>query len=105
MLNSTAIMKPFFLLTLILCFQLTLFAQTPPIKGRVLDDSTGAPIPDVTVILSGGNQGVSTGPDGSFTLPFPTDGRKHNLTISYTGYATQNIFPQRTGTHPGQRRR
>ena len=84
-------MKPLLLLALAIYFQLTLFAQTPPIKGQVVDDTTGSGIPDVTVLLSGTSQGTSTGPDGTFTLPFPTDGRKHNLTFSYAGFATQYI--------------
>ena len=84
-------MKPLFLLSFFLTMHFTLFAQTSPIRGRVIDDSTGAGLPDVTILLSGTSQGVSTAADGSFTLPFPTDGRKHNLVISNAGYATQTI--------------
>jgi hypothetical protein len=63
-------------------------AQTPLIKGRVVDDSTGTPIPDVSIILSGTSKGATTGPDGSFTLSFPADGKRHSLLVSYTGYGS-----------------
>jgi TonB-linked SusC/RagA family outer membrane protein len=83
-------MKPLFLL-LFVFFHLTLFAQTSPIRGRVVDDSTGAPIADATVILSGTSLGTSTAADGTFSLASPTDGRKHNLIVSSSGYATQTV--------------
>jgi TonB-linked SusC/RagA family outer membrane protein len=90
-------MKPLFLAALALFFQSILHAQTDPVRGRVIDDSTGAAIPDVTVMLSGGG-GTSTGADGSFSLPFPTDGRKHLLTISSAGYATQTVTANHMAT-------
>ncbi|HEY4207479.1 MAG TPA: TonB-dependent receptor [Puia sp.] len=83
-------MKPLLLVSLAIFLHSTLFAQTAAIKGRVVDDSTGMGIPDVTVLLSGGG-GTSTASDGSFMLPLPADGRKHTLAISYTGYASQNM--------------
>lgn len=83
-------MKPLLFTALALFFHSTLFAQTAPIKGRVIDDSTGMGIPDVTVMLSGGG-GTSTGADGAFTLAFPGDGRKHILTISSAGYNSQTV--------------
>ena len=79
------------LLCMTIAIQNTLLAQTPLIKGRVIDDSTGAPIPDVSVILSGTGKGAATGPDGTFTLTFPSDGRRHHLVISSTGYEVVNL--------------
>ncbi|MES1250109.1 MAG: TonB-dependent receptor plug domain-containing protein, partial [Chitinophaga rupis] len=83
--------KLLILLCLTMLFQCVLRAQTPLIKGRVVDDSTGAPIQDVSVTLSGTNKGVTTGPDGSFTLPLPSDGRRHSLLVSYTGYGAETL--------------
>lgn len=91
-------MKPLFLLLLIICIQQTLYAQTSPLKGRVIDDSTGTPLADVSVLLSGAGQGTSTGADGTFTLSLPADGRKHSLVISSAGYATQTISAGNTAT-------
>ena len=79
------------LLCMTIAIQCTLQAQTPLIKGRVIDDSTGAPIPDVSVILSGTGKGSATGPDGTFTIAFPSDGRRHHLVISSTGYEVVNL--------------
>lgn len=82
-------MKKFLvLLCMTVIFHDALRAQTPLIKGRVIDDSTGAPIPDVSLIISGTGKGTTTAADGSFTVSFPTDGRRHSLLVSYTGYNT-----------------
>src|SRR5882757_7590976 len=79
------------LLFLTIVCQCSLRAQTPLIKGRVIDDSTGLGIPDVSVLLSGTSKGATTGPDGSFTVAFPADGRQHNLLVSYAGYGTLTL--------------
>jgi TonB-linked SusC/RagA family outer membrane protein len=84
-------MKPLCLLFLATIFQLTLYAQMPPIKGRVIDDSTGAGLQGVSVLISGTSRGVSTDAAGHFSLPFPTDGRKHDLVISNAGYSTRTV--------------
>jgi TonB-linked SusC/RagA family outer membrane protein len=79
------------LLFLTIALQCSLRAQTPLIKGRVIDDSTGIGIPDVSVLLSGTSKGATTGPDGSFTLSFPADGKRHNLLVSYAGYGSLTL--------------
>lgn len=73
-------------------------AQTQPIRGKVMDDSSGAALPDVSVILSGTRIGTTTGTDGSFTLTFPADGKKHTLEISHAGYASQTLPAANTGS-------
>lgn len=78
-----------FLLALALLMTAGLQAQT--LRGRVIDDSTGTGLPQVSVILSGTNKGTSTGSDGQFTLQLPADGKKHSLTASYTGYLSATI--------------
>jgi TonB-linked SusC/RagA family outer membrane protein len=78
-----------FLLSLALFMSFGLHAQI--IRGRVIDDSTGTGLPQVSVILSGTNRGTSTGSDGQFTLQLPADGRKHSLNISHAGYSTLTI--------------
>ena len=86
-----------FLVGLALLIQLGAHAQS--IKGRVIDDSTNAGLPDVSVTLSGTNRGVTTGPDGSFSLPLPTDGKTHSLLFSHSGYGPLTI-PIRPSTEP-----
>jgi TonB-linked SusC/RagA family outer membrane protein len=78
-----------FLVTVMLSFQA--YSQTQPLKGKVIDDSTGVGLPDATVLIQGTSKGTTSGPDGSFTLAIPTDGKHHSLLISHTGYASQSI--------------
>jgi len=80
-------------LTLISCtfivLQFSLFAQTAQVKGRIIDDSTGVALPEVSILVSGTTQGVKSGQDGHFTINIPADGKKHELVISHAGYAEE----------------
>ena len=73
---------------LALTIHLGVYAQTTTVHGRVIDDSTGTGLPDVTIVLKGTNKGTTSGGDGNFTLSIPTDGKKHSITVSHTGYET-----------------
>jgi TonB-linked SusC/RagA family outer membrane protein len=77
-----------FLLFFAIAIQLSVHAQVQQVKGRVVDDSTGIGLPDVTVSVSGTNKGVATAADGVFVLSFPSDGKKHNLLVSHAGYGS-----------------
>ncbi len=90
--------KSLIFLFLVTCIQFSLQAQTQPIRGKVIDDSTGTGLSDVSIILSGTSKGTTTGADGSFTLAFPTDGRKHTLEISHAGYASTTLPATNTGS-------
>ncbi len=81
--------KIFFLL----CLALGIYAgaQAQAVKGRVIDDSTGAGITDVSVTVSGSSKGTTTGPDGFFSLFIPADGKVHQLLVSYSGYASLTL--------------
>src|SRR5450631_2090697 len=83
-------MKKFILLSLLFAWMHTQ-AQNQPLKGKVIDDSTGIGLPDVSVLISGTSKGATTGPDGSFTIMAPTDGKKHNLVFSHGGYGETKI--------------
>ena len=78
--------KMFFLLGLVLGTYAGVQAQS--VKGRVLDDSTGEGLPQVSITVSGVSAGTTTGPDGFFSLFVPPDGKTHTLQISYAGYTT-----------------
>jgi TonB-linked SusC/RagA family outer membrane protein len=65
--------------------------QAQTLRGRVIDDSTGTGLPQVSVILSGTSRGTTTGPDGLFTLQIPADGKKHALSISHAGYTSVTL--------------
>lgn len=86
-----------FLLTLALVMTTAAEAQT--LRGRVIDDSTGTGLPQVSVILSGTNRGTTSGADGLFTIEIPADGKKHTLSLSYAGYEPQTVAVD--GNSPG----
>lgn len=63
--------------------------QPRTISGRVTD-SSGAPLPGVTIVVKGTTQGTITNGDGSYSLSnVPGDG---TLVFSFVGMKTQEIF-------------
>ncbi|WP_214071820.1 SusC/RagA family TonB-linked outer membrane protein [Mucilaginibacter sp. dw_454] len=56
------------------------------ISGTVKDDQ--GPLPGVSVLIKGDNAGVSTNPDGAFTIKAPIG---KSITFSMIGYVTQII--------------
>jgi TonB-linked SusC/RagA family outer membrane protein len=65
-----------------------LVGQGKTIKGKVID-STGAPLPGVTVFFKGTTGGTITNADGSFTLP--VNEKSKTLVFSFIGMETQEI--------------
>src|ERR1700722_17431645 len=78
--------KMLFLISLTLGVFAGVRAQS--VKGRVLDDSTGEGLPQVSVTVSGLSAGTTTGPGGFFLLFFSPDGKTHTLQFSYAGFTT-----------------
>ncbi|WP_436830868.1 SusC/RagA family TonB-linked outer membrane protein [Parapedobacter sp. DT-150] len=66
-------------------------AQLRPIKGRVVDGTTNAPIAGATIRLEGGQQTTSSGDDGSFTLEIPATGATLLVTSVGYGNASQTV--------------
>ncbi|OON69296.1 hypothetical protein B0919_08365 [Hymenobacter sp. CRA2] len=58
-----------------------------PVTGRVLDEK-GQPMPGVTVLEKGTNNGASTDADGRYSL---TVADNATLTFSFVGYVTQEV--------------
>jgi len=78
------------ILSLLLCFSLASFGyaqQGYPVAGQVLD-STGSPMPGVTVQESGKN-GTLTDKKGKFSLTVKKQGA--GLTFSFIGYQTKKV--------------
>ncbi len=77
----------FFLITLLIAFGNTLFAQLS-VSGTVVDQD-GQPIPGVT-ILDDNNKtnGTVTDFDGNYTISVPSDG---TIKVSFIGYQSQSI--------------
>ncbi|WP_046746294.1 SusC/RagA family TonB-linked outer membrane protein [Kordia zhangzhouensis] len=73
----------------LMLFSLWSYSQEFEIKGKVLEEGTGVPLPGVTVLLKNTSNGVSTDFDGNFTLKNVPKGG--TIVFSYIGYATQEI--------------
>jgi len=61
------------------------------IKGRVLDQVSGAPMPYASVGLPEKGRGISTNQDGFFQLRLPWGLIDENLRVSYMGYKSREI--------------
>ena len=66
------------------------------IRGVVVSDSTGQPLPGVSVKLKGTSIGGFTDAEGNFTLQIPDAGG--TLIISSVGYETQELKVSKTGS-------
>ena len=84
-----------FLLLLPLLAAFAAAGQTTTVTGRVFDSSTGAPMPYVTVLLSGDPSvsGTMTALDGTFRTSTPN--RPGMLQVSFVGYATRTLEVRR----------
>lgn len=60
----------------------------PPIKGKVIDKTTGETVIGATILIKGTDQGTVTDVNGMFSLNVP-DGA--TLVVSYVGYETSTI--------------
>ncbi|AII51854.1 carboxypeptidase-like regulatory domain-containing protein [Hymenobacter sp. APR13] len=72
-------------------------AKQNTVRGRVIDQATGARLPGVTVLLRGTTVGVSTNFDGSFELAVPlTYQQDTTAVVSFhsIGYETQAVSLQ-----------
>ncbi len=81
------------LLLLVICLPfgiLFLSAQTLQIKGRVLDDSTNAGLPDASVTLANSKKGVRTDQNGNFSINVEGS-RGAKLIITSVGYMSQTV--------------
>lgn len=67
-------------------------AAPPPIviKGRVVDDKSGEPVSDASVMVKGSRVGVNTNREGEFSLSY--DGVETiTLVVSHIGYAEKQV--------------
>jgi len=71
---------------LVLFFTFPIFAQIA-VTGTITDEA-GDPIPGVTILIVGTNQGTTSDFDGNFTLNVPDNAQ---LEISSIGFASQTI--------------
>jgi TonB-linked SusC/RagA family outer membrane protein len=76
------------LVCLVIILSFSVRAQVQRISGKVIDDSTGIGLSNVSVTVSGTTKGTTTAADGVFVLTFTPDGKKHNLVVSNAGYSS-----------------
>lgn len=86
-------MKTGLRLLLLTCFLIgtmttALLAQTRTVDGKITG-ANGEPLPGVSVVIKGSQRGTTTNSEGRYTLPNVPDGAV--LTVSYIGYATQDV--------------
>ena len=64
------------------------------IKGMVIDNNTGEPLPGANISISGTNIGASTDLEGNFSLQLPEGSSpltKYEITVRYIGYEELRI--------------
>lgn len=82
-------MKKFIISFCLILFALNTWGQTREIKGQIKGPDQ-QPIPGVTIIQDGTQNGTVTDDDGNYSLQIPDSGTVV-LTASYTGYSDQKI--------------
>ena len=81
--------RSFLLLLLQPIFWTAAFAQKTTITGKVSDAATGAVLPGATISVNGTAQKVQTDASGNFFLEVASGNKV--LTVSYTGYTSQEV--------------
>jgi len=80
----------YFVLFLVLLFQLIQAGTTGKIVGTVTDAENGDPLIGVNIVLEGTSLGSSTDPDGYYSIINVPPG-KYRMSVFYIGYATMSI--------------
>jgi len=76
-------------LLLILITACTFVYGQIPVKGKVISAEDNQGMPGVNILIKGTNQGVVTGPDGSYTISARS--AEDVLVFSYVGYNTEEF--------------
>jgi len=76
------------LLSMLMLLPFAMFAQQT-VKGKVLEKSTGQPLPGVNIVVKGTTNGTTTDFDGAFSLNVKDQNAV--LVFSYLGYKTQEV--------------
>lgn len=83
-------MKRYLVILLMIATAFAAAAQTTRVRGKVVDEATGEPIPFVSVYFDNTTIGISTDLEGNFSLETRSSDAKI-LTASMIGYYTQSI--------------
>ena len=88
MMNSLLACKRLLLLLVLLFTIHFTYAQRATVTGKVTDEK-GAPLPNVSVLVKGTSNGVTTGVDGNYSIAVPN--KEAVLIFSFVGLRTQEI--------------
>lgn len=75
----------------VIFMQPLLMAQQPSVVSGVITDERGETIPGVNVYIENTTLGVTSGINGRYILPIPTEIRNPVLVFSFIGYLTQKV--------------
>lgn len=81
------IMKQILMMAFLL-ITLPAFSQQVTVSGKVTDAETGDPLPGVSIVEQGTQNGTSTDVDGNYSITLPEDAM---LVFSFVGYQSQQI--------------
>lgn len=76
-----------YVIGLLLFIALSLPGYAQSLQGRVTDSGSGEPLPGVSVVVQGSNQGVSTDGQGNYTLNL--NAGTYQVQYSFVGFDTQ----------------
>jgi TonB-linked SusC/RagA family outer membrane protein len=83
--------RHFLVFWLVLCASIgAVTAQTRSVSG-IVKGPDGETLPGVTVVLKGTTNGVSTNPDGGYTLSIPAGSSSATLRFSFVGFVSQEV--------------
>lgn len=82
-------MKNFLLSLLFILFSTSLLAQPRILTGKVTNIVSGSPLSDVSIVVKGSRQGVSTNSEGTFSISVPASAK--TLVVSSVGYTTREV--------------
>lgn len=75
-------------LALSFCISCFAFSQKITLKGRIVDDSTKAPVSNASVIVQGSKSATQSDAGGNFIISAPANG---SLIVSYIGYIAGKV--------------
>jgi len=76
--------------TIVMLIALSIVTNAQVIKGKIVDATTGNPIPNASVYLNRSSKGTISNTQGEFVLY--TDETKKSLIVSYVGYQSDTIL-------------
>src|SRR5689334_21314553 len=93
-LNPIKIMKKILLLTCCWLVAFSLHAQQRTVTGKVTDSSDGSPLPGVSILVKGTNNGTTSDVNGTYSISVDADA---TLVFSFIGFESQEtIVGERT---------